>query len=644
MTSIRRSQLLTPFGPGALMTNEKGVTLLVPAIDQWYPRDIKPEDAKKIKLEDFRIDEPRLSARLGVSYFRLPPDYNYRRPINAKLTAPAQRFPSWHSCPHPKCGRMKQASVTDGSKVMCTNKAQHPGGFESQMYQVRFVMMCDHGHVADFPWREWVHYSASPTCQGILRMNAGGGADLGSIEITCEQCDKRRRMGGVLEGVPETDPMGSTRLSMQLDSSGAEFRCSGYKPWAMTEAAGGEDCNRPLQGSLLNANNLHFSEIVSSIYLPPAAGSMVTDELLQLANGPKLTTLRTVIKSGMMTPEEAVDLARPVLAISKSLFSDEELAEALAIVSELKKAPEQVEVNLEDEVAVERAFRFQEYTMLQTARSGSLLTNRTPALDKYEEDVRPLLSGVTLIDRMRETRVLIGMSRVRPAETSTMTSDQRRNLLRTDPTTETDWLPAAVTYGEGIFLQFDTSALLEWEKEAGEHLSGLVHRYQNSIRYHPSYFAGPRHVLLHTFAHLLMNQLVYECGYSSASLRERLYVSQEEGQEMAGILIYTAAGDAEGTMGGLVRCGEPGYLEPIIRRAVTGAQWCAADPICFEAGRSGQGPDSCNLAACHNCALVPETSCEEFNRFLDRTCVVGEAGGIAGYFAPLLTTPAKLVS
>ena len=35
---------------------------------------------------------------------------------------------------------------------------------------------------------------------------------------------------------------------------------------------------------------------------------------------------------------------------------------------------------------------------------------------------------------------------------------------------------------------------------------------------------------------------------------------------MAGILIYTAAGDAEGTLGGLVRMGKPGRLEPLLSR------------------------------------------------------------------------------
>ena len=103
---------------------------------------------------------------------------------------------------------------------------------------------------------------------------------------------------------------------------------------------------------------------------------------------------------------------------------------------------------------------------------------------------------------------------------------------------------------------------------------------------------------------------------------------------MAGILIYTAAGDAEGTMGGLVRMGKQGYFEPMVLKALEKASWCSADPVCMEmGGRGGQGPDNCNLAACHNCGLVPETACEEFNRFLDRALVIGSLDSSdIGYF------------
>ena len=143
-------------------------------------------------------------------------------------------------------------------------------------------------------------------------------------------------------------------------------------------------------------------------------------------------------------------------------------------------------------------------------------------------------------------------------------------------------------------------------------------------------------LLVHTLAHLLINQLTFESGYSSAALRERLYVADAtESQPMAGLLIYTAAGDSEGTMGGLVRMASPGLLEHVLRNAIDGAGWCSADPICMELGATGgQGPDSCNNAACHNCALVPETSCELFNRFLDRAMVVGDnQSNMEGFFS-----------
>ena len=143
----------------------------------------------------------------------------------------------------------------------------------------------------------------------------------------------------------------------------------------------------------------------------------------------------------------------------------------------------------------------------------------------------------------------------------------------------------------------------------------------------------------HTFAHLLINQLAFECGYAAASLRERLYISDEPEQRMSGVLIYTASGDAQGSLGGLVRMGEPSRIEPVIRAMLGKASWCGNDPICMEQGHpdmGGQGPDTANLAACYACALVPETSCEEFNRLLDRALLIGTPEDPAlGYFHQL---------
>lgn len=104
---------------------------------------------------------------------------------------------------------------------------------------------------------------------------------------------------------------------------------------------------------------------------------------------------------------------------------------------------------------------------------------------------------------------------------------------------------------------------------------------------------------------------------------------------MYGVLIYTASGDSEGSLGGLVRQGMKGLIEDTIRDAVRNAAWCSSDPVCIQS--LGQGPDSCNLAACHNCALLPETCCEYGNRFLDRGTIVGTLDDKSiGFFAELL--------
>lgn len=156
-----------------------------------------------------------------------------------------------------------------------------------------------------------------------------------------------------------------------------------------------------------------------------------------------------------------------------------------------------------------------------------------------------------------------------------------------------------------------------------ERAARLNHNYATSFigKNHPRTIT-PKFLMLHTLSHLLISQLSFECGYSIASLSERLYCAEEsDGKKMAGIFIYTASGDAEGTLGGLVRQGRPDAFPRILRKAIANAKTCSNDPVCIMS--RGQGRDSLNLAACHACGLLPETCCEERNAFLDRGVIVG---------------------
>ena len=97
--------------------------------------------------------------------------------------------------------------------------------------------------------------------------------------------------------------------------------------------------------------------------------------------------------------------------------------------------------------------------------------------------------------------------------------------------------------------------------------------------------------MLHTLAHVLISQLSLECGYPAASLRERIYASER----MAGLLVYTAAADSAGSLGGLIAQSEPQRLAASSGDAIVRAGWCSADPLCMESEASGV--DSLNLAA-----------------------------------------------
>ena len=270
----------------------------------------------------------------------------------------------------------------------------------------------------------------------------------------------------------------------------------------------------------------------------------------------------------------------------------------------------------------EEEFRFSEYTALAEKSDdaeGEFVTVPQDVND-FAMFVQQCFDRIVLVEKLAETRSLTGFSRINPPPHREFDQqDQHQLSLRRQ-----SWLPAVRVYGEGIFLRFRDDAVERWV------CPEVVSRYEGMLEIHQKIFSQlnrtprdlpPRFFMLHTLAHILIRRLSFECGYGSSALRERLYCWNKSGKEMSGLLIYTAAGDSEGTMGGLVQQGKPGRLESLLIGAIHDARWCSSDPLCIES--RGQGTDSLNRAACHACALTPETSCEEGNRFLDRASLIG---------------------
>lgn len=635
--AMRRAQLVAPFGVGAMSVLVNGTTVITAGLDHWY----EVVDQSALAMEEYQERDWRLESRLKVSEFRLPPDY---RPSaqgsdmrNVRLTVPVLRFPRWSFCMY--CKRLELSKLTMKGLVECLDVEHADKKYKPRMSQVPFVAICVRGHLDDFPFDKWVHRSANPSCRGTLRLVSRGGGGLEGQVVTCDLCEKERSLRGVTEARFDKAGEEHTNLSDQLVSSEQPYLCGGARPWlAQLEGV----CDQPIRGALRAAGNVYFPKVESSIYLPRREGA-VSEEVHQLLRHPAVsTTFNNVFQLGLdeVTGRQLRNLLeRNVPPELFAPISDEELLAAyedrFGIGADESEEPAETPADAES-LTSNDIWRYPEYVRIRETPKDDFLAASDPGLSS---DLTSHFARVRSVDVLRETRALRGFTRVRDGDLKL--TEGKAMLRRTRLAPAQDWLPAYVVKGEGIYFELDADRLLEWEgrAEVQARAQRITDHYGSvaSQRGLLGRVISPRFVLVHTLCHLLINELIFACGYSSASLRERIYVSDSKERNMSGALIYTAAGDSEGTMGGLVRMARPDNLRQVVGSSLADARWCSTDPVCMDSGEKGQGPDSCNLAACHACGLLPETSCEEYNRFLDRGLVVGTLDEpTLGYFSGML--------
>lgn len=596
---IRRAQLITPFGVGAMVDFPRDESLMVAGLDAW-------PFAKEDCPSEWLVTEERLQTRLGVGTFRLPPEHRDPAPgvRFAKLDIPAVRFPRWHYCHRcggmeylPLYGSRQRCSGRPYAGMSCAAKSEKARPF---LIPVRIVAVCDAGHIEDFPFLEWVHRNRTPRADCKLRYLAGRSSSmLTGIKVECT-CGEWKTLAGIFD--------------FDRQAGGAlqriKYVCRGGQPWLGRECNHAASCGGGLRVVQRGATNAYFPYVVSSIYLPLWAerAQRVIIETLERPN------VWGSLTSGLLEGSR-IDPVRSDTIAKMSGLDAEEL---------LRAAQRKLDGERVDAIQDEQAYRRQEYEALKAPRGGPETDLYVKLLDAYElgNELGRYFRRVGLVKKLRETRALAGFTRVLPPDTDRPNS--RLQPLALDP--KIDWLPAMVVKGEGIFIELDEAAVERWLAGGAceRRIEILASNYneQRISRGQTSRKVTPKFVLLHALAHSLINQLSFDCGYGSASLRERLYCDTGgQSTPMQGVLIYTASGDSEGTMGGLVRQGTPVRLLPTITAALRKAEWCSSDPVCIET--QGQGTDNANLAACHGCLLVSETSCEEGNRLLDRALLVG---------------------
>lgn len=611
--SVRTSQAVLQYGVGA-MVDFRDRTLMTAAPEYWGG-------------SVSRIRDERLEKILHVDYFGKPGD---KDDVKFAEGISYVRFPEWYFCP--SCRRFKPIGewVTE-YRAKSPKKAEEdphmiqtmkcPKCFQ-ELVVARIITACQEGHIDDFPWVKWVH------CQNFggpkeicsrpeltITTSSSASEGLEGLTLKCLNCGAAASLRGAF------DPGKFEELDKKTDFR-YNFRCAGKHPWKhKTESCKSTEYPKVLQRG---SSSVYFPVTESSLVIPPYS-SIVTNKIDESA---AYAEYKAVIASYLSTPgitAETIEL----LHNSQTQVYAQRIAQETAIpfdkvVGVLKRknaAPDDGEYS-----TASVKYRAEEYEAI----TGETVIEAEDYGEFYREGVDisaynlPFLKSISLIHKVREVQALVGFTRLKPVDSTDAPGSQAVVVPVKEP--DTKWYPAYDVRGEGIFIEFDSSSINNWRSEnqfLAERVALLNDNYKKSFigENHPREITG-KFLLLHTISHLLIKQLSFECGYGIASLKERIYCSEAaDGKEMAGILIYTACGDSEGTLGGLVRQGRSDTFPSIFNKAIENARTCSNDPVCSLS--QGQGRDSLNLAACYSCTLIPETSCEEFNCFLDRGVVVG---------------------
>ena len=588
---LRLSETVRPFGVGAIV-DIRGASLIAPDTSWW-----DKEYATEIYCD-------RLVDRLGPSVLLEAPTHAGRAARDTKGLL-YWRFPEWRFCE--RCTRLSRTTGRDKGKWIniCTD-------CKGALVPMRYVAVCDRGsHIQDIPWFQWTHRGYDSGISEIVRhcraykelkfvRSSTHGEGLKSLRVTCTACKRSR---------PLSDLIGAE--SLRRDG----IRCGSRQPWEGEIV--GDPCDYDLIAVQRGATGNYIADRISALEIPEEKpqsvsrldsirGHMFFGKVVADNGGPQAELIASWIASELgVTPEEVLAAAATNVEENDAVLLDLKDGEWAAFLKKLGKPG-------------------------RDSSEGDFVVDgwRIDQNDTTPQAVADAIAGVGQVRRVREVQALKGFRRY-SADAELISADLGLDSKRRPA------YPAIETFGEGIFLQFDEQRLTDWENQpAVQARARLLIERRNATPWAQRIdVPEPRYVALHTIAHLLIRRLAYASGYASASLQERIYANSDRDHGTAGVLIYTAAADAQGTLGGLVRLGEPDMLVPLLIAALDDADYCSNDPVCIESDR--QGTSSLNLSACHGCSLVSETSCETSNRLLDRQLVLG-GRNVHGLFEDVL--------
>lgn len=589
--TVRQSQIVTTFGPGA-MVDLLTDAVLIGGLDFWsYDREHGIPLIREPRLRDAIAERFRaLGRELSQEQpFRAPPVGNDREPSKFAGVQVLQ-FPQWFVCQNPSCRALVRKRNLDLKGLRYWHRECN-GGKKAECVPVRFVSACRRGHIDEFDWIGFVHLlSGRPRCASPdLKFNEGKTGDFSEISVSCA-CSAEAKLSAMRE---------DTML------------CYGARPWLGSE--GKEECKEHVRLLVRSASNSYFSQSVSALSIPNPAGELQA----------KVDEVWDIVKTAT---KELLPAFRQIERVRIALagFTDEQVLDIVKLITDGKKVTQ----------GPIRTAEFKQFVSSPTEVAGDL-----PPADedffarsvKFKDGLPAGVGRLVVASKLREVVAQVGFTRIEPVSPD-MQGEYDLGVRTAVLGLTTNWLPATELRGEGVFLQLDEAAVREWEARptvvarSKELLAGYE-AWSKSVEAPPP-FPGARFYMLHSLSHLLMSAISLECGYAASALRERIYCgpsASDPTTPMAAILLSTGTPGTEGTLGGLVEQGR--QIRAHLQHAWDLGRLCSNDPVCgTHSPQEDHAERFLEGAACHGCLFVAECSCERFNRYLDRALVVPSIG------------------
>ena len=528
--------------------------------------------------------------------------------------------------------------------------------------QTNLILICPNGHLSDIPWANYLRWKTEKYLR--LRPDEDKGENLMSYEMVGPCCSNPKLIW--TESKTKSEGYGSIYIECNSCGIGSgsdkekpkinleginslEPYCIGQKPWELDienpSITPYENCfirNESKNGrekmriALVTANNVYYANGFSSLFIPMHLAENKPKELIEALN---------FLEKKYSKYFERTAITREEYWSSKFDFNDflidndinpeNEGAFKIQLESEFLNIANAVEISDKHE-----EYRWQEYRCFSNHSTlPDIEINKGLRFNDIQlpNELINLFKKIQQVEELKVTNVQLDFTRVKPKERIVVNGEVKesssgQNIFSID-SKELFTLPANESLGEGLFFEFSNEHIDKW---LSENVVVLANRFEKYLKEVPNLNSQGlsskmkifnnkyKHFLIHSFSHMMMRELEFSCGYPTASLKERLYISSSPEKEMSGLLIYTAEG-SEGSMGGLVSQGEPEKVLEIIKKGLERSVNCSSDPLCWES--DGQGIFDLNLSACFSCSLVAETACEEINLGLDRRVLVDEKFG-----------------